>query len=189
MKKTILTTVFLLSLTALPVQAQKQPAGMRVEVCDAETDKGEYSIFTYKDTDEDDSFGYYLSLGRVTDFLGADEILGMEVKNIHEVTIRLGATTDEALANIDTILDLYDKDFDTTVEFQGRAATSGFKLGEPITTTCTVVKKTLGGKRLQFLFPEGKRQARAYLSKSTLKELRANFKIDIKLHPKQHRKQ
>ena len=32
------------------------------------------------------------------------------------------------------------------------------------------------------------RQGRAYLSKSTLKELRANFKIDIKLHPKQHRK-
>ena len=189
MKKTILTAVFLLSLTALPVQAQKQPAGMRVEVCDAETDKGEYSIFTYKDTDEDDSFGYYLSLGRVTDFLGADEILGMEVKNIHEVTIRLGATTDEALATIATILDLYDKDVDTMVEFLGRAATSGFKLGEPVTSTCTVVKKTLGGKRLQFLFPEGKRQGRAYLSKSTLKELRTNFKFDIKLHPKQHRKQ
>lgn len=176
-------------LTPISVNAQKQPAGMRVEVCDAETDHGEYSIFTYKDSDEDDSFGYYLSLGRVADFLGADEILGMEVKNIHEVTIRLGATTDEALATISNILDIYDKDLDTTVEFQGRAATNGFQLGEPVTTTCTVVKKVLGGKRLQFLFPEGKRQARAYLSKSTLKELRANFKIDIKLHPKQHRKQ
>ena len=187
--KKILMMAAVAMMTALTVQAQKQPAGMRVEVAEAETDHGEYSIFTYKDTDEDDSFGYYLSLGRVTDFLGADEILGMEVKNIHEVTIRLGATTDEALANIDTILNLYDKDLDTTVEFQGRAATSGFRLGEPITTTCTVVKKTLGGKRLQFLFPEGKRQGRAYLSKSTLKELRTNFKFDIKLHPKQHRKQ
>lgn len=58
-----------------------------------------------------------------------------------------------------------------------------------MTATCTVVKKTLGGKRLQFLFPEGKRQARAYLSKSTLKELRTGFKLDIRLHPKQHRKQ
>ena len=167
---------------------KKQPAGMRVEVCDAETDHGEYSIFTYKDTDEDDSFGYYLSLGRVADFLGADEILGMQVQNLHEVTIRLGATTDEALATIADILDLYDKDVDTTVEFQGRAATSGFKLGEPVTSTCVVVKKPLVGKRLQFLFPEGQRQGRAYLSKSTLKELRMNFKIDIKLHPKQHRK-
>ena len=188
MKKLFLMAVVAM-MTAMSAQAQKQPAGMRVEVADAETDNGEYSIFTYKDTDEDDSFGYYLSLGHVADFLGADEVLGMEVKNIHEVTIRLGATTDEALATIGTILDLYDKDVDTTTEFQGRAATSGFKLGEPVTATCTVVKKTLGGKRLQFLFPEDHRQGRAYLSKSTLKELRTNFKFDIKLHPKQHRKQ
>ena len=174
-------------MAAMSVNAQNQPAGMRVEVAEAETDHGEYTIFTYKDTDEDVSFGYYLSLGRVTDFLGADEIFGMEVQNIHEVTIRLGATTEEALATIGAILDLYGKDVDTTVEFQGRAATNGFQLGEPVTTTCMVVKKPLGGKRLQFLFPEGQRQGRAYLSKSTLKELRTNFKFDIRLHPKQHR--
>ena len=187
MKRILLAIVAAMALGI--AYAQKQPAGMRVEVAEAETDNGDYSIFTYKDTDENDSFGYYLSLGRVADFLGADEILGMEVKNLHEVTIRLGATTDEALATIGNILDLYDKDVDTTVEFQGRAATSGSKIGEAVTSTCTVVKKTLGGKRLQFLFPEGKRQGRAYLSKSTLKELRTNFKLDIKLHPKQHRKQ
>ncbi len=177
-------------MTAMSVQAQKkQPAGMRVEVAEAETDHGEYSIFTYQDTDSVETFGYYLSLGRTADFLGADEILGMQVQNIHEVTIRLGSTTDEALATIGNILDLYDKDVDTTVEFAGRAATNGFRLGDPVTVTCTVVKKPLGGKRLQFLFPEGKRQARAYLSKSTLKELRTGFKLDIRLHPKQHRKQ
>lgn len=188
--KKLLTMLMFSTIVLGTAQAQKkQPAGMRVEVADAETDNGEYSIFTYKDTDEDDSFGYYLSLGRVADFLGADEILGMQVQNIHEVAIRLGATTEEALANIGSILDLYEKDVDTTTEFQGRAATSGFHLGDPVTSTCVVVKKPLGGKRLQFLFPEGKRQGRVYLSKSVLKELRANFKIDIKLHPKQHRKQ
>lgn len=187
MKRILLIIVAAMTLST--AYAQNQPAGMRVEVAEAETDHGDYSIFTYKDTDEDDSFSYYLSLGRVTDFLGADEILGMEVQNIHEVTIRLGATTDEALATIGSILDLYDKDVDYTIEFSGRAATSDFKLGEAVTSTCVVVKKPLSGKRLQFLFPEGKRQARCYLSKSTLKELRANFKIDIKLHPKQHRKQ
>lgn len=186
--KKILVMAAVAMMTAMSASAQNQPAGMRVEAAEAETDHGEYSIFTYKDTDEDDSFGYYLSLGRITDFLGADEILGMEVQNIHEVTIRLGATTDEALATIDSMLGLYDKDLDTTVEFQGRAATNGFQLGDPLTATCTVVKKMLGGKRLQFLFPEGNRQGRAYLSKSTLKELRTNFKIDIKFHPKQHRK-
>ena len=183
-----LLTLLLSTLILGTAFAQKQPVGMRVEVADAETDKGEYSIFTYQDNEDAASFGYSLSLGRVTDFLGADEILGMEVKNIHEVTIRLGATTEEALNTIDAILELFDKKEGTTAEFQGRAATNGFKLGDNVTTTCTVVKKTLGGKRLQFLFPEGKRQGRAYLSKSTLKELRANFKLDIKLHPKQHRK-
>ena len=188
MMKKLLFMLLLNTIILGTAQAQNIPAGMRVEVAEDETDHGEYSIFEYKDSDDAESFGYYLSLGRVTDFLGADEILGMEVKNIHEVTIRLGSTTEEALATIGTILDLFDKDVHTTAEFQGRAATNGFKLGEPVTATCTVVKKTLGGKRLQFLFPEGDRQARAYLSKSTLKNLRANFKLDIKLHPKQHRK-
>ena len=177
-----------LELSAKAVDAALKKAGINPNLVDSD-DHIESTIFTYKDSDEENSFGYYLSLGRVADFLGADEILGMEVKNNHEVTIRLGATTNEALATIDSILDLYDKDLDTTTEFQGRAATNGLQLGAPVTTTCTVVKKTLGGKRLQFLFPEGKRQGRAYLSKSTLKELRMNFKIDIKLHPKQHRKQ
>ena len=171
------------------VYAQNQPARMRVEVAEAETDNGDYSIFTYKDTDEDDSFGYYLSLGRVTDFLGADEILGVGVQNVNEVTICLGATTDEALATIDSILALYDKDVDTTVEFSGRAATNGFQLGDSLTSTCVVVKKSLGAKRLQFLFPSGNRQARCYLQKSVLKELRANLRIDIRLHPRQHRRQ
>ena len=176
-------------MTAMSNFAQKQSAGMRVEVAEAECDNGEYTIFTYKDSDANDSLGYYLSLGRVTDFLGADEFLGMQVQNIHEITIRLGATTEEALATIATILDLYDKDIDTTVEFSGRAATSGSQLGDVVTSTCVVVKKPLGGKRLQFLFPSGKRKARCYLPKSALKELRTNFKLDIKLHPKQHRKQ
>ena len=188
--KKLLTILLLGTMVLSAASAQKQPARMRVEVAEAETDNGEYSIFTYKDTDEDDSFGYYLSLGRVTDFLGADEILGVEIKNLHEVTIRLGATTDEALATIGAILDLYGKGLETTAEFQGRAATNGFQLGEPVTSTCVVVKRPIvGGKRLQFLFPSGKRQARCYLSKSVLKQLRMNFKIDIKLHPKQHRKQ
>lgn len=188
MKKLLLMAAAAM-MAAMSAQAQNQPAGMRVEVCEAETDNGEYSIFTYQDNDSVDSFGYYLSLGRITDFLGADEILGVQVQNIHEVTIRLGATTDEALATMDDLLDLCGKDVDTTVKFCGRAATSGFQLGDTLTASCTVVKKPLGGKRLQFLFPEGRRQGRAYLSKSMLKELRTNFKFDIKLHPKQHRKQ
>ena len=63
-------------MTATGALAQRsQPAGMRVEVAEAETDHGEYSIFTYQNTDSVSTFGYYLSLGRTADFLGADEIL------------------------------------------------------------------------------------------------------------------
>ena len=84
-------------------------------------------------------------------------------------------------------MDLFDKDLDTTVEFKGRATTSGERLGEPNVTTCVVQKKPLGGKRLAFIFPFGKRQAHTYISKSVLKELRFGLKMDKKLHPKQHR--
>ena len=179
-----LLIAFLL-LGTITASAQKK-SGMRIEVAEAETDNGDYTIFTYQD--EDGTTGYYMSLGRTSDFLGADEVLGMKVQNISETAIWLGSTTDEAFATIDNIMALYDKDVDTTTELQGRETTDGFQLGEPTTTQCTVVKKTLGGKRLQFLFPIGKKQARAYLTKSTLKELRMNFKMDVKLHPKRHNK-
>lgn len=183
---TALAAFLVLTFTAFPASAQKkQPTGIRIEVADAETDKGDYSIFTY--LDEDDTFGYYLSLGRTTDFLGADEILGMEVKNISETTISLGATYDEAFATLDNLMALYDKDIDTTAEYQGRAVTKSGRLGEPATSQCIVVKKPLVGKRLQFVFTNGQHSAHAYLTKQILKELRSELKIDKKLHPKHHR--
>lgn len=187
MKKKIMI-LLLSAMTMTAAHAQSQPAGMRVEVAEAETDHGDYSIFTYKDSEADDSFGYYLGLGRTAKFLGADEILGLEIHNLHEVTIWLGSDTDEAMAALASLLDLYGKAVETTVEFKGRAATNGFKLGDPVTTICVVKKKLIGGKRLEFFFPEGKHIAHVYLPKSVVKELRTTFKLDIKLHPKQHRK-
>ena len=168
--------------------AQNQPAGIRMEVAEAETDKGDFSIFTYKD--EDGTFGYYLSLGRVTKLLGAirDDITDMSFDDIRETTICLGATYDEALSTLNSIIDLFDKDVDTTAEFQGRATTGADRLGEPSTTNCIVDKKpVVGGKRLLFVFTSGNRQSKTYVSKTVLKELRTGLKIDKKLHPKQHR--
>ena len=176
-------------LTCGPAHTQKkQPAGMRVEVCETESDNGVYTIFTYQDK-VDDSFGYYLSMGRTNSVLGADEILGMVAKNLHEVSIWLGSDSDEALAKIDDILALFDQDLDSTAEFQGRATTNGFQLGDPLTTTCTVIKRPLGGKRLRFDFKKGKKgkDNHVFLQKSAVKVLQSNFKTDIKLHPKQHR--
>ena len=79
----MMVTVLLSTIAFGTINAQtKQPVGMRMEVAEAETDHGDYSVFTYKDTNDDDSFGYYLSVARTNKFLEGDEILGMEVLNI-----------------------------------------------------------------------------------------------------------
>ncbi|MBR5654028.1 MAG: hypothetical protein IKX22_08090 [Prevotella sp.] len=187
MKRIIMIAVVTIMAT-MTIQAQNIPTGMRMEIAESEGDKTEFSIFSYKD--EDGTFGYYLGLGRVLHILPLfrDDITDASFDDIKETCIWLGATTDEAFATIDTILDLYDKDVDTSMEFQGRMATGSERLGEPSTSTCIVKKKTLGGKRLQFLFTSGERQAEVYLNKSVVKELRWDFKADIKLHPKQYGK-
>ena len=186
MKKILLIVVAAMMAT-MNTQAQNIPVGMRMECAESETDNSEYSIFTYKDDDE--TFGYYLGLGRVINYVSIfrDDITDMSFSDIKETCIWLGTTYDEALATLGDILDLYSKDVDTTVEFRGRAATGSDRLGEPNTSTCIVQKKPLGGKRLLFQFTCGKRQAQTYLSKSVVKELRMGLKIDKKLHPKQHR--
>ncbi len=186
MKKMMMTIAF--ALVTLGAFAQKeQPIGLRMEVAEAETDHAEYSIFTYRD--EDDNFGYYLSLAKVTHILGLlrDDITDAAFDAIKETCICLGATYDEANATLDTILDLFDKDVDTRTELKSRAVTGSDRLGHFTTSTCIVQKKALGGKRLQFVFTQGKHQAEAFVTKTIIKELRTSLKIDKKLHPKQHR--
>ena len=48
MKKILLLAAVAIMI-ATSTQAQNQPTGMRVEVAEAETDHGDYSIFTYKE--------------------------------------------------------------------------------------------------------------------------------------------
>lgn len=185
--KRFLWVVVVAMMTTLSAQAQKIVPGMRMEIAESERDKSEYSLFTYKDDDE--TFGYYLGLGRVTHLLSIfrDDITDASFDDIKETCIWLGATYDEAMNTLSKILDLYDKDLETTEEFKGRAATGGERLGEPNSSICIVKKKPLGGKHLMFLFTSGKRRAETFLPKSVVKELRTSLKIDKKLHPKQHR--
>lgn len=185
----LLAGIFLMVFYAPSAHAQKMPAGMRVEVAESERDNSEYSIFTYKDKDDEESFGYYLSLGRVTHLLSIirDDITDAAFDDIREVCVCLGSTYDDAMFSLDNILDIFDDEEGTVVEFKGRAVAQGGRLGEPTTSTCTVQKKMLGGKRLSFVFVSGKYQAETYLTKTVVKELRAGMKIDKKLHPKQHR--
>lgn len=174
-------------LVTTSAQAQKQPTGIRMEVAEAETTHGEYSIFTYKD--DEATFGYYLGVSRVLHLLGLirDDITDASFDIIREACLCLGSTSDEAFSMLDTLTDLLNQDVGTTAEFKGRTATGSERLGEPNIVVCVVEKKPLGGKRLRFLFTIGNRQAHAYLTKTVVKELRAGFKIDKKLHPKQHR--
>lgn len=183
----ILLMVAVSMMTTATVNAQNIPVGMRIEVAEVEQNNNEYSIFTYKDDDE--SFGYYLGLGHVFHIseLFLDNPTDMAFDHIDETCIWLGATADEAFATLDSILVLFDKEVDTKVEFRGRASTGSGRLGKPNATTCVVTKKMLGGKRLLFLFVSGKNQAETYLSKLAVKQLRMSFKVDRKLHPKQHR--
>lgn len=174
---------------ALNVNAQKAVVGMRMEVAEAETTNSSFTIFTYKDSDDDSSFGYYLGLGRefhLSEITETTDIIG-NLDLISETCISLGSTYDEAYATLDSILVLYDKDVDTAVRFPARASTGGERLGKPSTATCVVKKKPLLGKRLLFQFVSGRHQAETYLSKTVVKELRMGMKFDKKLHPKQHR--
>ena len=91
------TMLLLSTLTMSAVYAQKShPVGVRMEVAEAETERGEYSIFTYKDAD--DTFGYYLGVSRSTDTLGTDNVLGFDMSGFREIAIWLGATSDEAMS-------------------------------------------------------------------------------------------
>ena len=181
-----LTFTLLATLATVVATAQNTPVGMRMEVAEVEQNDNEFTIFTYKD--EDGTFSYYLGLGRNFNILKVfrDDITDTSFEQVKECCLWLGATSDEAFGTLDNILDLFDKNEETTMEFQGRAATGSERLGKPTTITCVVRKKTIGGKRLQFIFTSGKHQAEAYLSKSALKQLRWEFKLDKKLHKSQH---
>ena len=177
MKKMFLMAVAAIMVT-MSAQAGKAVTGMRMEIGDSERDHAEYSLFTYMDDDE--TFGYYLSLGRVTHILGLirDDITDASFDDIRETCICLGGTYDEAYATLSSMLDLYDKDVETTVEY---------KSGDTTTSTCIVKKKTLGGKQLMFLYAGGKHETHTWLPKQVVKDLRQDLKIDKKLHPKHHR--
>ena len=184
--KRIITTV-LIAFAVLGSYAQKSsPVGIRMEIASAEDNNTEYSVFTYKD--EDGTFGYYLSIGRLRNVLPLfdEDQMPYKLESIRETAIWLGSTSDEALAALDAFIDLYDEDLETAREFKGRASTGANKLGEPNITTCIVKKKPLGGKRLQFIFTSKSHSADTYVLKTIFKELRTEFKMDRKLHPKNH---
>ena len=116
MKKMILMAVAAIMVT-MSAQAQKIVPGMRMEIGDDERNRAEFSLFTYMD--DDSTFGYYLSLGRATHLVQMfrDDITDLAINDVKETCLCLGSTYDEAYAMLGELLDLYDKDVETTLEF------------------------------------------------------------------------
>ena len=143
-------TTLVLACVMLSAWAQDFPAGMRREIVEIEQNDNEYSLFTYKD--EDGTFGYYLSLGRVFPILEA-EIFGGQttISHVDETCLCLGATKDDALATIEQLLALLEEEPGTTAAFQCRRASGGERLSVPDQANCVVVKRFLQGKRKAFV--------------------------------------
>ncbi|MBQ9883260.1 MAG: hypothetical protein IJM43_02255 [Bacteroidaceae bacterium] len=164
--------------------AQKKRASMRMEICEAESNDNEFSVFTYKDGDGPNI--YYLGLGRVTrlmDVLFDPELVTTSFDHIDETCIYLGTTNEEAYEALGEMLKIYDEDVDYVTQFVGRViGGNGETLGDEQQVVCQVTKKLLGGKQLMFVFMSGKYRAEAFLGKSVIKELRLGLKIDKKLH-------
>lgn len=178
----VAVAIFTLTLNSFSASAKDIPAGIRMEIASAEENDNEFEIFTYKD--ENGTVGYYLGLGRefrVLDVLDV-EIPGTSFSLVDEVCLCLGVTSDEAMASLESLLSIFDKDVNYVAEFPARMSTGAERLGEPTTVKCIVKKKFLKGKYLQFNFVSGKHSAEADLFKSIVKELKIGLKIDKKLH-------
>ncbi len=168
---------------ALPSMAQNEPVGVRMESAEIEVnDEEEYSVFSY--LDEDGTYGYYLSLEHEQELLSvasATSSASIEVED--EVCLWLGGDREAAIAALDTLLTLFDREPGTTVSMPARTC-MGERLKDKIEINCVVQKKFLGGKRLWFFFEGvGGRPCEVTLSKSSVKQLRWGLKVDRKLHP------
>ncbi|MBO4843324.1 MAG: hypothetical protein J5490_01925 [Bacteroidales bacterium] len=163
--------------------AQNFPAGMRSELVEIEQDENEYSVFSYKDNDG--TTGYYMSLGTVIPIL---EVIGdnssSSLSHIDETCLYMGETEEDALAFLDSLLELVDQEAGAVAKFPCRMTFGAESLGESSTATCMVVSRFLQTKRLSFIFSSGGHTAQADLTKSAIRSLRAGVVTYQRLHPK-----
>ncbi|MBR0534065.1 MAG: hypothetical protein IJK19_05180 [Bacteroidales bacterium] len=182
MKRFLITLA--VALFTLPVSAQNIPAKMRVEIADIEQNDDSYTIFQYKDAD-DEAVSYYLALS--TDLGGFDFSIGDDISGgIHdfdETCIFMGTNLSEAMSFLDTILDLFDQQPGTSLELACRPTLPFEGMGEYGTATCTLVKG-LFGKHLNVAFKgRNNRDALVELTRGNVRSLMTSLKIDRKLHP------
>ena len=175
--------IFTLTLDAFTASAKGSHSGMKLEIVETDDNDSQFSIFTYQE-EKGGPVTYYLGIGREFE---ASEVFGFEIfggslSHIDETAVYLGATADEALASLDALFNLFDKDVDFETEFPGRLSNDAGQLGDPTKVACVVKKKFLSGKFLRFYFVSGKHNAEADLGKSSLKFLRKGLEMDMKRH-------
>ena len=178
-----LVAVFTFTLDAFTASAKDHSLGMKLEIVETDDNDSQFSIFTYQEK-KGGPVSYYMGIGREFE---ASEVFGFEIFGgslslIDESAVYLGATADEALASLDALFNLFDKDVDFETEFPGRLSNDAGQLGDPTKVACVVKKKFLSGKFLRFYFVSGKHNAEADLGKSSLKFLRKGLEMDMKRH-------
>lgn len=174
--------IIAVALVSLCAFAQDFPAGMRNEIASSDQDRYGYSLFSFKD--QDGTFGYYLGLStsfRLLEIINEND-LSSTFDHIDEICINIGSTPDEAVATLDSLLELMEEPVGTVREFQARIP-RGQWLGDECTVNCVVVKRLLQGKRLLFAYTSGHHTAETDLTKSAVKSLRFSFNLNRKLHP------
>lgn len=181
MKRLIISLAF--AFFAVLSFAQDFPAGMRMEMTSVGEDDFQQSLFSYKD--DDGTFAYYLSLGRVYRLLEISSEIGgdFSLDHIDEICICMGKNYDEVSASLEALLNMFEMETGTVVEFPCRLSMGLEKLGPESIATCIVTKRFLQAKRLCFHFVSGHRSAETDLKKSALKSLRWSFNLYKGMHP------
>lgn len=158
--------------------AQKFQVGVRDEIVSIEENENEYAIFGYMD--EEGTKGYYLGLGRPDVIPGS--IIAFDVFN--ETCIYLGATLEEALGTMGSIVDLFSGRMGSNKVFEARLGV-GELLKDKGQAIGTLERRIIAGKHISFAFKTPSFLTESFLNKITAKSLLTGLKAYMKIHPKQ----
>ncbi|MBQ7222848.1 MAG: hypothetical protein IJS02_05235 [Bacteroidales bacterium] len=184
MKRILTTLVF--SLAALVIFAQNVPQGMRAEIASVNqednVDSRTYTIFKYQE--EDGTVNYYMSLGRSFNIISIVSDIGTStLDHVDETCIYMGQSVDDVFEALDKLLEVSGEDVGTVVTYPCRLVDGIGRITGESTATCTVVKRFLQNKRLNFQFQSGRNTASVDMTPATIKSLRWTLNVSNKINP------
>lgn len=162
--KRLLVTLAVALMTFCAYAQRDIPAGASMEVASTEGNDNEMTLYKVKDKEGNPSF--YLSVSHVL-VTSEYELFGIEssFSASDGSLLWFGTTSEEAMANLDALLELFDQPDGQQMEF---TCLDGSKI------LCTLHKGFLG-KHLSI--------GNTSVTKSNIKSLKTSFKISKKLHP------